>query len=154
MNQPNQQLLDEVNAAKLWFAAKKTKPLWAKRIEAEQSVDTLEGTAAASTGDYLCRGQAGDTWPQAEKSLFSKYKPTDETDTDGWRKFLPKPDAAGVFAAQIQKEFTVEAKWGTLTGKPGDYLVKAAADEKNDYPEDVWIVATAIFDGTYERGER
>ncbi len=146
---PNKQLLDEVNNASLWFPARKTKCLWAKEITSEQTISTLEGKMSASVGDYLCRGESGDTWPQKAETLFNKYNATKEYDKNGWRKFMPKPEAAGVQAAQIQHAFRVIASWGKLKGRPGDYLVKNDADENIEYPDDIWIVAQAIFEGTY-----
>ncbi len=148
MNYPNKELLDEVNNANQWFVAHKTKPLWAKEITSDQIVETLEGEISAAVGDYLCRGESGDIWPQKAKTFFAKYDATEEYD-DGWQKFCPKPDAAGVQAAQIEHAFQVIANWGTLTGQLGDYLVKNDVNKDVTYPEDVWIVAKAIFEGTY-----
>ncbi|WP_298859944.1 hypothetical protein [uncultured Gimesia sp.] len=150
MNHPNKELLDEVNRANSWFAARKTKCLWAQEVTDDQSVSTLEGELIAKAGDYLCRGESGDTWPQKAKTLFSKYEATEEHDNAGWIKFSPKPEAAGVLAVQIKHAFQVIASWGELTGQPDDYLVKNEADKNVEYPEDVWIVNRAIFEGTYE----
>ncbi len=150
MNHPNKELLEEVNRARSWFAARKTKPLWAREITDNQSISSLEGELIAVAGDYLCRGESGDTWPQKAKTLFAKYEATEEHDKDGWVKFSPKPEAAGVLAVQINHAFQVIASWGILTGQAGDYLVKNEADKNVEYPEDVWIVNRAIFEGTYE----
>lgn len=147
----NKLLLDEVHAANLWFRAKKTKPLWAKKLDRDDVVQTLEGTERVAAGDYLCRGPAGEVWPQKASRLESKYSATEETDAEGWRMFEPHSDIEGVLAAQIAHPFTVQASWGQLRGKPGDYLVKDFADRDTPYPADVWIVAQAIFDATYER---
>ena len=150
MNNFNKELLEEVNRAGSWFTARKTKPLWAREITDSHRVSTLEGELIADTGDYLCRGESGDTWPQKANTLFAKYEPTAERDEDGWVKFFPKPEAAGVLAVQINHTFQVIASWGNLTGQPGDYLVKNEADKNVEYPEDVWIVNRTIFEGTYE----
>ena len=150
MNQTNVELLDEVNSANQWFTARKTKCLWAQEITDDQSVSTLEGDRNDQAGDYLCRGESGDTWPQKAKTLFAKYEATEEHDKNGWIKFSPKPEASGVLAVPIKHAFQVIASWGELTGQPGDYLVKNEADKNVEYPEDVWIVNRAIFEGTYE----
>lgn len=146
----NQTLLSKVNAAGLWFQAKKTRPIWVRRLETAESVKTLEGVEQVSAGNYLCRGEAGDIWPQSEGRLKSKYAVTDEVDTNGWHRCDPKPEAA-VMAAQIPYVFQVQAQWGLLSGKPGDYLVKNLEDRDNDNPEDVWIVDRQLFQATYER---
>lgn len=143
-------LLKEANAAAMWFHARKTRPIWAKRLDSAQMVKTLEGEEKVEAGHYLCRGEAGDIWPQTEKYLTRRYQITDETDANGWRKCRPNPDAEGVMAIQIDHPFSVTTSWGTLSGKPGDYLVKNRHDRDLVYPEDVWIVDQALFGQTYE----
>ena len=146
----NQQVLDNANAADKWFHAKKTRPIWAKRLESAQTVTTLEGKEQVEAGHYLCRGEAGDIWPQTEKDLTRRYQATDEADVDGWRKYQPDADAEGVMATQVDGQFSIKASWGTLTGKPGDYLLKNWGDRDTVYPEDVWIVDQTLFQQTYE----
>lgn len=146
----NQAILDEVNKARLWLHAKKTRPIWAKRIEQDETVKTLEGVEKAPARSWICRGEVGEVWPQTDQRLHSKYAPTDEVDAGGWRKFEPRCDAEGVMAAQIAHAFSVEAQWGALTGKRGDYLVKNFEDHDAPYPDDVWIVDQALFHATYE----
>lgn len=147
---PNKLLLTEANQAGKWFHAKKTRPIWAKRLESAQTVKTLEGEEEVSAGHYLCRGEAGDIWPQDEKDLNKRYAATDEVDAEGWRKYKPNPDAQGVMAMPIDHPFEVHAKWGKLSGKKGDFLVKNFSDRETAYPEDVWIVDQTLFAQTYE----
>lgn len=147
---PNRDLLDEANAEGKWFHAKKTRPILAKRLETAQLVKTLEGEEQVEAGHYLCKGEAGDIWPQTEKDLNKRYTATDDVDADGWRKYLPHPDAQGVMATPIGHEFSVHASWGKLTGKPGDFLVKNFQDRDTAYPADVWIVDLTLFGQTYE----
>mgnify|MGYP003148804209 CR=1 FL=1 len=147
----NQKLLDEVNRTRLWFPARKIQCLWAKEVKQVQTVTSLEGELTASVGDYLCRGVDGEMWPQRAESLFIKYEPTAEFDNAGWQKFNPRADAAGVMAAQISRPFAVNTHGSVLSGQPNDYLVKQAADEQEEYPDDVWPVAQAIFERTYEK---
>jgi hypothetical protein len=148
---PNQLLLDEVNAAGTWFRAKKTRPIWAKKVGRTLTVETLEGTEKVEPGDFLCKGAADELWPQAAASLEKKYDPTDDVKDEGWRKYTPKPDAKGVVAACIDHAFDVAAEWGRLSGKAGDYLVKNYEDREVAYPSDVWIVDQTLFAATYER---
>jgi hypothetical protein len=147
---PNRKLLDEVNQAENWFHARKTRPIWARRLEVAQTVKTLEGEEQVAAGHYLCKGEAGDIWPQTEKDLLKRYTATDEVADDGWRKYEPHPDAQGVLAAQIDHPFEVQATWGKLTGKPGDFLVKNFEDRDMPYPADTWIVDQTLFRQTYE----
>jgi hypothetical protein len=146
----NQPLLDEVAAAGLWFHARKTRPIWVRKLESPQRIKTLEGEEEVPAGTFLCRGEAGDFWPQTPERLESKYEATDEASDDGWRKYVPRPDNEGVLAAQIGHSFQVEAAWGTLTGKPGDYVVKNYSDQDVASPADVWIVDQGLFQATYQ----
>ena len=147
---PNARLLEEINQSQAWFHAKKTRPIWARKLEQDGTVETLEGKETARAGDYLCRGEAGDVWPQSAQSLEAKYVPTDTVDDRGWTKYEPRPDAEGVLAAQVGHPFAVEAKWGKLAGKTGDYVVKNFRDKDTAYPQDVWVVDQRLFRATYE----
>lgn len=146
---PNRELLDEANRAGGWFHAMKTRPIWARRIEHDQTVTTLEGEETVQEGHMLCRGEAGDLWPQTAAQLAKRYTPTDEVDAEGWRKHLPHPDAQGALAIQIDHPFSVVATWGKLSGKAGDFLLKNYQDREIAYPDDVWIVDQKLFRATY-----
>ena len=155
MNPNNAALIEEVNQAGAWFTAQKTKSLWARRIEAAQTVVSKEGDLQANPGDYLCKGPSGELWVQSEKNLRSKYTETAHVhqDADGtsWNEHAPRPDGAGVLAAAIAHPFVVHTSWGLLSGKPGDYLLKRAEDRDNPFPDDVWTVDRQIFESTYDR---
>jgi hypothetical protein len=45
----------------------------------------------------------------------------------------------------------VQAQWGTLRGKPGDFLVKNSDASQAADPDDVWIVDQDLFAATYQR---
>ncbi len=151
INEANRGILEEINQAGSWFHARKVRPVWAMRAQSDRTIETLEGVAQVCRGDYLCRGEHGELWPQSAQRLEAKYTATDEFDREGWRKYLPNPDAEGVMAAQVDQPFTVQAAWGRLSGKAGDYLVKNAADRDTPYPEDVWIVDQTLFQATYKK---
>lgn len=150
-NQTNKAILAEANNGRLWFRARKSRPIWAKKLDQPQEIQTIEGTEQVPAGTFLCRGDAGDIWPQAHARLADKYEAVDEIDADGWQKYRPRPDDQGVMAAQIPHAFAVQAQWGELRGKPGDYLIKNYEDRNVAHPDDVWIVDQQLFAATYER---
>jgi PGDYG protein len=150
---PNAEILDEVAHAKMWFHAKRVRPIWAKEIDKDQTVETIEGPTKAKAGDYLCRGEAGEFWAQSAKQITERYDKTDEVDAGGWRKFTPRPDNQGVLAAQVNHAFSVHAKWGVLAGKSGDYVLKNFTDRDVSYPDDVWVVDQKLFQLTYQAVE-
>ena len=139
----NNLLIPEI-AARM-FATRKTKPIFAQRVEDACEVETLEGRLHAGPDDYLCRGIVGEQWPQKESKLFEKYVPSGQFDEAGWQRFDPKPDSEAVEATQVDHPFRVIAHWGELTGKANDYVVRSKSD-----PTDVWIVDYAIFEASYE----
>ncbi len=146
---PNRALLDY--AAKLpWFYAKKQARVLARRATDVEIVESLEGPVKAKRGDYVCRGIQGELWVQSAESLNRRYDRSNKTDGD-WQVFLPREEASVVAAVQMDKEFQVEARWGTLTGKAGDYLLIWAEEEESDNPTDVWIVDKTLFEATYRR---
>lgn len=147
----NDAILFEAEQSGGWFHAKKASPIWAKKLLASEQIQTLEGLETVPAGSFLCRGEAGDYWPQKEASLLKRYEPAGDAGADGWQQFLPRPDAEGVWAIQIDHPFSVRAAWGELAGKPGDYLVKNFADRNEPSPKDVWIVDQTLFAATYVR---
>lgn len=153
MSSANQILLEEVNQAHLWFHAKKFRPIHARRVNHEQTIETLEGIERVLAGTYLCRGEAGEVWPQSEERLMDRYTPTGRVDANGWREYKPHPSDRGVMSAQIPHAFEVQGVWGRLSGKPGDFLVKNAEDRDVAYPDDLWIVDQVLFRATYEAVE-
>ena len=122
-----------------------------KEINEATQVKTLEGEETVQPGDFLCKGEAGDIWPQKKAELEKKYAVTGEVSDDGWRKYRPRLDAVGVLAAEVNHPFVVHAKWGVLQGKAGDFLIKNYADKETSYPADVWLVDQKLFEQTYER---
>ena len=124
--------------------ARKTKPIWAKRLDTDQLIETIEGSIQAKAGHYLCRGVVGEFWAQAESKLREKYSQGDEIDEEGWQRFDPKPDAPPVEANAIAEPFQVESHFGRLSGQAGDYVIRNTTDRS-----DVWIVAKAIFEASY-----
>lgn len=50
---------------------RKTALVRAVQMEHDFSVETLEGTMRAKTGDYLCKGQDGEYWP-VKNEIFQK----------------------------------------------------------------------------------
>ena len=86
----NRAILDEINAISGWFHARKVHPIWARQVDVDQTVETLEGHEKVAAGDFLCRGAAGELWPQTAASLAKKYDPSHEVDPDGWRVSSPR----------------------------------------------------------------
>jgi hypothetical protein len=145
--------LDAVNGANLWFRAWKVEPIWVKAIQHGQPVETFEGSVSSLQGDVLCRGEAGETWPQHVQRLLEKYRPTGIQDAEGWTMYEPRPETGGVVAARVEQPFSVETERGRLEGKAGDYLVKEHSDADNRYPEKLWIVDRDLFKETYRSEE-
>lgn len=53
-------------------------------------------------------------------------------------------------ATQIDHPFGVQAIWGKLAGKLGDFLLKNFSDRDTASPADLWIVDQTLFQQTYE----
>eukprot|EP01089_Gocevia_fonbrunei_P001759 TRINITY_DN1165_c0_g1_i1.p1 TRINITY_DN1165_c0_g1~~TRINITY_DN1165_c0_g1_i1.p1 ORF type:complete len:169 (+),score=36.93 TRINITY_DN1165_c0_g1_i1:83-589(+) len=146
----NKELLDRVNKVNQWVHVKKTGYMWAKKLDKDQEIKTLEGVERAKKGQILCRGIAGELWPQEEAQVLRKYKPSNIKDGD-WVKYLPRPELPGFMATTVRGEFDVKTAWGTMHGKDKDYLVKNLADSDVEYPSDVWVVDRKLFNKSYVR---
>ncbi|MCF7859121.1 MAG: hypothetical protein K9N07_07345 [Candidatus Cloacimonetes bacterium] len=152
MIKANNELIDKIDKSNSWKHFKKTKPLWAKKLEEDTTVKTQEGEQSYNEGNYLCKGPTDDIWGQEEESLFKKYDITNGINSEGRQKYLPKPDTSDVMAAQIDHESSIDhPEWGTFHGNSGDYLVKSYENNDIEFPMDAGIVKKEIFEGTYEK---
>lgn len=134
IDSPNKAVLDEANLAAEWIRARKGKPIWARKLDQPQTIITLEGQEHISAGNYVCRGEAGDVWPQTESTLLRTYNATDDAEVDRWRKYIPRPDSERVLAIQLNHPFDLLVSWGKLSGKAYDYLVIALSGPGLELP--------------------
>jgi hypothetical protein len=151
MDDATRALLSEINTKKLWFHARKTKPIWVRLLDRPQVVQTLEGAQSVPAGTYLCRGEGDELWPQSAKALRAKYLQTMEFDQTQWRKCVPRPGGADVLAARVPHSFLVQGEWGVFRGEPQDFLLKPYSDRHLEFPAEMWIVKHSLFLLTYER---
>jgi hypothetical protein len=107
------------------------------------TLQTHEGTVHVSPGDAIMTGIGGEHWRVSHDRFPQRYKPVPPTvaGQSGAYQSLP----IEVFAIRMDRPFEVELRDGIsrLHGDPGEWLV--------DYGDgSLGIVATAIFDTTYE----
>lgn len=104
---------------------------------------TREGEVRYAAGDALLTGESGDRWPVPRAHFDRAYEPVSPTragDAGVYRK-----RTADVLAKRMSAPFAIDlsAGRGTLRGNAGDWLVQYA-------PDDVAVVARAIFTATYD----
>jgi len=137
-----------------WKKARKSAGIWAKPIPEPITVQTKEGPVQVSqaqidTGQkdpskapWLSQGIEGEQWPQDRGNIDKKYKETSQT-KNGWTYF--EPSGPPVEVSQIDRPFEVQASWGRLEGKAGDWVVRNPQN-----PKDVWLIDNDIFEKTYK----
>jgi hypothetical protein len=130
----NEEVLREANR-RGWVHVKKVAPVFARKLAVDTVVETLEGREVAKAGDMLCRGVAGELWPQKEERLLRNYRPTEVFDGE-FRKYVPDPKHVGFLSVQIPHGFEVRTSYGTMRGKKGDFLIKNMADKDTSFPSD------------------
>ena len=86
-----------MNQAAAWFRARKTGTVRVHPTADRETVESHEGRETLLAGDVLCRGEAGNVWPQSEGSLLAKYGPRN----------LPMPTAGGSTSPAL----SVRASW-------------------------------------------
>jgi len=145
----NAELLAQLKK-KGWTHVRKFAPVWAQKLTVATEVHTLEGVERAPAGHMLCRGVAGELWPQAEERLLAKYKPTGTHDGP-WRKYVPDPKQKGFFASPAPHDFVLYTSYGVMHGKKGDYVLKNFADGSVEVPREVWVVDRKLFNRTYTK---
>lgn len=106
------------------------------------TIETLEGPAKFTPGDYLCRGAKGEEWPMEPKHFEEIKTRVTDPDSSGWAEYENTNTA---LATQINEEFEVTLANGTsIHGKKGDYFLVDATDKNH-----AWIVDSTIFQETY-----
>ena len=154
---------------KAWQLARKTRPIWARPVEAEevgkefQTADHVKEKARA--GAWLCAGVAGEPWFQAIAKIEDKYErggqetKAFEFDTKprAYRKYRPKATTRN-WVAQVKGPgiagFSIRPGYDPerpLYAPSGGYVVKDdVANPYRDKPKDVWLVQQSLFESTYE----
>lgn len=165
----HEQTLDWVDNHRAWRRAKKTKPIWARPVEADevgQEFQTADhAVERAQDGYWLCVGVAGEPWFQKAEKIDAKYDLAgDENKQFGfddqphsYRFYEPKEGILN-WAAQVHAEdiegFYIKPGYDMdhpLYSPSGGYVVKGdVPDPYQDDPNDVWLVQQPLFESTYE----
>jgi hypothetical protein len=154
---------------KAWRLARKTRPIWARPVEAGevgkefQTADHVK--EVAREGFWLCVGIAGEPWFQTREKIDAKYEhdgeelKTFEFDAKPhrYRKYKPKGTARN-WAARVDgpgiEGFSIRPIYDPehpLYSPAGGYVIKDdVKDPYRDNPQDVWLVQEALFKSTYE----
>lgn len=112
------------------------KPIQLKYETASQDgvCHTKEGEVAYKAGDAIMTGTAGEQWPIAAETFTKTYDVT----SDG----LASKKPIIISADRLDADADVQASWGILHGKAGDYVVCYG-------PGDYGVVDSDIFAETY-----
>src|ERR1700737_3877453 len=107
------------------------------------TLETREGPVRYKAGDALLTGAEGERWPVPRAEFDESYEalpPTRPGKPGGYRK---RPRV--VWAKPRNEPFVVplDGDRGSLSGKPGDWLVQYAPDNWS-------VVSGAVFADTYE----
>jgi len=154
---------------KAWRQARKTKPIWARAVEAEEVGKEFQtadhAVEKARAGYWLTVGAAGEPWFQSLEKIEGKYEPAGEEvkmfGFDGkhrrYRIFKPKGTTRN-WVAQVKGPgiagFFIRPNYDParpLYSPAGGYVVRD--DVKDPYrakPDDVWLVQQGLFESTYE----
>ena len=152
-----------------WRRATKTKPIWARAVDASEvgvEFQTADHVAQkAKAGYWLCVGVAGEPWFQAREKIDEKYDASVEEvkkfafdqAKKTYRVFKPKASSR-VWAAQVKgaeiEGFFVRPNYDPgrpLYSPAGGYVVRDdAPDPYQAPPKDVWLVQQGLFESTYE----
>ena len=165
----HEQTLRWIAENKAWRRARKTKPIWARPVAAEEvgkEFQTADGVKeVAREGAWLCVGIAGEPWFQAREKLDAKYEPGGEEarrfDFDAsartYREYKPKGTVRN-WAAQVKGPgiagFSIRPGYDPerpLHSPAGGYVVRDdVEDPYHESPKDAWLVQEPLFESTYE----
>jgi hypothetical protein len=154
---------------KAWRLARKTRPIWARPVEAEE-IDKEFLTAdrakeKARVGSWLCVGVAGEPWFQSLEKIEAKYESDGleaktfkfDSKPRTYRNYKPKGTVLN-WVAQVKGPgiagFEVRPRYDPdrpLYSPAGGYVITDdVADPYRDKPKDVWLVQQSLFESTYE----
>ena len=116
--------------------AKKPIPLNFRAAEAEETIETKEGSVGAKAGDAIMTGTEGEQWPIPREKFEQTYDILEPGKAA--KKNIP------VFAKEMNAPFKVKVSWSDalLSGELGDFLVQYG-------PGDYGVVGAEIFRKTY-----
>jgi hypothetical protein len=154
---------------KAWRLARKTRPIWARPVEAVEvgkEFPTADHVVeVAREGSWLCVGVAGEPWFQSREKIDAKYEPAGEemkkfafdAEPRTYREFKPKGTVRN-WVARVEgpgiEGFSIRPGYDPdrpLYSPGGGYVVKdEVADPYRDAPQDVWLVQEPLFKSTYE----
>jgi hypothetical protein len=124
-------------------ARKRDVALHVECAAADGALATHEGTVRYSAGDALLIGTKGERWPIARDAFDASYAPVAPTREGRPGRYRKRP--LEVWAKPMTEPFsvTLDGDRGTLSGRPGDWLVQYA-------PSDFSVVEASVFAQTYE----
>lgn len=165
----HEETLRWIGEHKAWRRARKTKPIWARAVEAEEvgkDFPTADhAVERARAGYWLSVGVAGEPWFQTHQNIERKYERAGEevrtfrfdagprtyriykprAATLNWAAKVEGPPIAGFF---IRPNYDPEHP---LYSPAGGYVVRDdVTDPYRAKPSDVWLVQQGLFESTYE----
>jgi hypothetical protein len=166
MKLSHEQTLQWIREHKAWRLAKKTQPMWARRVESDevgQEFQTADHIAQqAKEGFWLCVGVAGEPWFQGLEKIESKYESAGEEmkqfsfDARPRRYRIYRPKVQN-WVAQIKgpgiEGFFIRPNYDParpLYSPAGGYVVKDHVPDPYQEGDDVWLVQEGLFESTYE----
>lgn len=139
-----------------------------EKVTEPTQVQTLEGLATGETqtanpGDWIATRLNADGTPNIENGIENKwtikenkiaktYQVTPE-ELQGQTDFVAgtRTDAPPVQMVQLKEPLTIDTPWGSMSGKPGDYLANYDFDPVTGKPgSDYAIVTKTSYDQTYK----
>jgi hypothetical protein len=169
----HEQTLDWVRQHRAWRMARKTKPIHARPVEAEEVGKEFQtadrAVERARAGYWLCVGVAGEPWFQTKERIDKRYTSsrhetkrfTFDSQPRDYQVFKPKGNVRN-WAAQVKGTwkgrtitgFIIRASYDKehpLASPAGGYVVRDyIPDPYADRDADVWLVQEALFESTYE----
>lgn len=165
----HEETLEWIDKNRAWRRARKTQPMWARPVTAEEIGKEFQtadrAVEKAREGAWLCVGIANEPWFQSPEKIKNKYEQGEAETTQfafdnkprEYHIFLPKRDVVN-WAARVDGPgiagFSIRPGYDPdilLHSPAGGYVVRGdVPDPYQNKPDDAWLVQQPLFESTYE----
>jgi len=141
-------IIQDLDRKRLWSYYIKSHPVWAYKVENEQTVQSATGSQQVGPGHWVYTELHTPNQPfvMSEHDFLLRYKPT-QIKQGHTTKCIPLATMPGIYAARLNQDVTVKTKSGDINVKRGAYLCKHTREPTDD----LFVVESSVLMAKYNK---